>query len=192
MRFPSSVSEYKNILTQYPEAHFLDVEFQCASKIIFDFIKRDRFTITRGRRVKKLFLELFNEGVIPRVSVGFFKNSEQKAYMTDDGRVYFSKRLLHRASTKKFVTIMTHELAHVILSSYNGYDSLLLLDREFLKEHESCVVISPVELYATSICISILEGAISLLGNNKRNNGLAKLVECEREQVIQAKKSIGI
>ncbi len=191
MRFPSSVSEYKNILTQYPEAQFLDVKFECASEIICDFMKHDRFTITRGRRVKKLFLKLFNEGVIPRVSVSFFKNPEQKAYMTDDGRVYFSKRLLHRASTSKFVTIMTHELAHVILSSYNDYDSLLLLDREFM-ELENCVVVSPVELYATSICISILEGVISLLGNNKRVNSLAKLIECEREQVIQGKKSIGI
>ncbi len=192
MRFPSSVSDYKNILTQYPEAQFLDVKLECTSKIICDFIRRDRFTIMRGRLVKKLFLELFDNGVIPSVSVNFFKNSVEKAYMTDDGHVYFSKRLLHRASTKKFVTIMTHELAHIILSSYNGYDSLLLLDREFLREHENCVVISPVELYATSICISILEGAISLLGDNKRANGLAELVECEREQIIQAKKSIGI
>ena len=82
--------------------------------------------------------------------------------MTDSGDIYLSLTKVLRSADSWNFKIAMHELGHIYLSQMEGYDGLLMLDRDFLgsyPEKENAKTLSPIEVYATLVGCAFLGAA---------------------------------
>lgn len=83
--------------------------------------------------------------------------SEGYAYMLDRGEVHVGSNLLFSSNQIAFISVLLHEIAHIILSQDSSYSHLLQLDRLFAEHffagqhNELLKTVTPIEFYAQFI-----------------------------------------
>ena len=129
------------------------------------------FLLSKRAYVKKWIAAFLKEYPVPITALRFICSLKNRAYMTDKGELHLTSGFLLKSSFPRIVKVLLHELSHLALLGMQGYDSLLLLDAAFLQAFgQEWAHLSPVELYATTLSLPLLESLLCLLedGQNKR------------------------
>ena len=133
--------------------------------------KCKRFFLPSKRAyVKKWVAAFLKEYPVPITALRFICSLKNRAYMTDKGELILSSGFLLRSSFPRIIKVLLHELSHLALLGMQGYDKLLFLDAAFLQAFgQEWAHLSPVELYATTLSLPLLQSVICLLegGQNK-------------------------
>ena len=136
---------------------------------------------------------IVEDGITPEFDIRLIKSLKPAAYMIDGGDAYFSIGLLALKSPLATLTVCLHELSHVILSRMEGYSSLKAVQREFRTSygaHPSFDIMSPIELYADLIAISILECAYKATKKKKEKKRLLRAITHRREKLAAARSAL--
>ncbi len=90
------------------------------------------------------------------------------AYMTDSGRLSFSRWFLYRQDAERVVKVLIHELAHIAVKHHKDYIRVLRLELSLVADETLASVpkgITPVEYCGTFVSLAILEALGESLGD---------------------------
>lgn len=176
-----------------PEKHSFNININSQHLICFKKflpIYSNPFFI-QWRNIKRAAKSLIKDGVLSHFPIHIIPSLKQKAYIIDGGGMYFSLGLLISHSSPITLTVFCHELSHMWLSQQEFYPELKQLNKDFLnryKQEPTSHLISPIEFYATTLSVDIMDRIYDSL--KKKNKRFEKALGREREKVILLRKSI--
>ena len=109
---------------------------------------------------KQIVAQLIAEKYLAPFELRFLTDKEMIAYMDDRGGMTLSSGCLRRMDAAAYLDVFLHELAHLYLHDREDYRNLKDLDREFrdcFREEDECVQLSPIEFYADTVALKMLD-----------------------------------
>ena len=185
MKVPSTLEQYNDILLSDKLGWISDVSLPSDgefSKLCIRLLnsKSSHPFIRRGI-IKRIFSRLVRIGALKGVKLRFPYSFGERAYMRDCGIVSFAMPYIASASGAGVFRVLMHEIAHLLLLSSDGYTDLISLDGKFLARYgrssEDVAIVSPVELYATTLSLLIMDAVSTNAGET-----VAELIAAEKKQ----------
>ena len=112
--------------------------------------------------------------------------------MLDCGEVDILSDLLFRTTHEKFISVLLHETAHIVLSQWHSYDKLLQLDLSFAEtylkgQHDPLLkTITPVEFFAQLLADNWTEKLAHQLPNSTLKAALLNELTGMHEKLLSA------
>ena len=135
--------------------------------------RANRFPPLRCITVRRFFSRIQDTCLTRPVKVKLHPFQRGYGYMLDRGEIHILSDLLFRSTQGKFIAVLLHETAHLVLSQGASYHRLLQLDLAFaetyLKDrHDECLkAITPVEFFAQQIANRWMEALVARLPQGK-------------------------
>lgn len=137
------------------------------ARLVRSYAKRKHVGLLSKMRYLKDCVAAFGKQIpLPLKKLRFPFTFRQEIYMTDSGELTLSWGVAQKHGFYRLHALLLHELAHLILSAHKDYPLLLALDKAFLARHaddSAAVTLSPVELYATQLSVTLLHATATLL-----------------------------
>ena len=175
--FASAVDAYEYELPTLlsPNAVTLNVSLdknEEYARLVRSYAKRKHVGLLSKMRYLKDCVAAFGKQIpLPLKKLCFPFTFRQEIYMTDSGELTLSWGVAQKHGFYRLHALLLHELAHLILSAHKDYPLLLALDKAFLARHaddSAAVTLSPVELYATQLSVSLLHATATLLTDGEQ------------------------
>lgn len=175
--FASAVDAYEDALPTLlsPDAVTLNVgldENEEYARLVRSYAKRKRVGLLSKMRYLKNCVAAFGKQIpLPLKKLRFPFTFRQEIYMTDSGELTLSWGVAQKHGFYRLHALLLHELAHLVLSAHEDYPLLLALDKAFLARHAddaAAVTLSPVELYATQLSVTLLRATATLLEDGEQ------------------------
>lgn len=113
-------------------------------------------------------------------------------YMLDRGEVHILSDLLFRSTHGRFISVLLHETAHIVLSRSESYDKLLQLDllfaETYLKDqhNELLKTITPVEFFTQQLADHWMEKLVDRIPDSKRKAPISGEISMMQEKLLSA------
>ena len=159
------------------------------ARLVQSYAKRKRVGLLSKMRYLKACVAAFGKELpLPLKKLRFPFHFRQEIYMTDNGELTLSWGVAQKHGFYRLHALLLHELAHLILSAQKDYPLLLALDKAFLNKHaahSAAQTLSPVELYATQLSVTLLNATAELLDGDGQTQMRAQAAQ-EAEKLYAA------
>lgn len=156
---PESLQTYVDLIKNGGDGYPCGVSVPQSDEFYGAVISLSSPKFKRVKNIRTVFLALNESGSGACRKVRFKPYFKVRAYMKDDGTVYFSLSHIFRTEAAKLVKLVLHEAAHLILSGLEGYNYLKALDREYTRRYGKdfyAAAISPIEYAAIKLSVEML------------------------------------
>lgn len=182
---PTSVDDYIEKLVQNSICVSIDGMLDDNSNMVSNLFAlfSSKAIFPRIKHIKNIVLNFCEDASIesPKVIVSIL--SKDTAYMTDDGKLTISFRLLKQNDIARTIKVVFHELAHFHLANQSNYFELLYIDKKFKQLFNvSTTTLShtPLEIYATLLSCEYLKSISECFFNDEKT---AILSQIDSEQI---------
>jgi len=123
------------------------------------FLEHCDFFFSKITGINAVKNELSANPYFSGLRVRFPLTLKRKAWMNDNGTVYFSVGLIRTTKSARLLAVVWHEFAHVYLGRQPFYTELKTLNREFKKKFtvNTAYLLSPIEISAMALSITVLK-----------------------------------
>jgi hypothetical protein len=159
--------------------------FPCEREIKALFGLRSSLVFIKWHLLKKITKKLVGIGALRPFELRLKPTLKPMAYMRDGGDIYISLGLLLTRSPWVTLSVYLHELSHLLISETDNYGALKELQRSFKDSFSSsplCEAVSPIELYANSVTLSLLNFLCKMLSGVKKRR-LFNLISDREERI---------
>ncbi len=149
--------------------------------------------LIKRRNLKKTVQELIQSNALKPFEFKTIFELRSKAFMKDEGCIYFSLGLLITKSPTVLLSVFCHELAHVFLSRQSNYEDLKKLNKEFKEKFNSVKevnLLSPIEVFAMLLSVNLMEEIQKHISKDKYKNKFGKIIREEYQKLNCIEKKI--
>ena len=179
--------KYEGALPRLGESRSLAVMNKLLSRRAFS-------VFTKWRHVKEIRRVLLAENILSDFTLKLLPTLKPLAFMHDGGTLSLSLGLLLTRTPWVVLSVYLHELAHIWLAGEDNYPDVKALAREvkrLIPTHPLGDRISPIELYADTVTLAMLEALDGTTVHPVYQKRLERLISERRDRIAAVEDALG-